>query len=81
LLSSRAKVEIFSPKNQQAMLENIEDQVSIARPRERPEESVYQINRKIVTKEEWDTYRIEWNERSTMENQGDNEEEFNREEP
>jgi hypothetical protein len=35
----------------------------------------------IVTKEEWDAYRIEWKERETMENQGDNEEEFNREEP
>jgi hypothetical protein len=81
LLSSRAEAESLSPTNQQATLENIEDRGSIARPRERPEEVVYQINGQIVTKEEWDAYRIEWNEREAMENQGDNEEEFNREEP
>jgi hypothetical protein len=77
LISSRDEDESFSPTNQQAMLENIEDRGSIARPRQRPEEVVYQINRKIVTKEEWDAYRIEWNEREDMENQGDNEEDFN----
>jgi hypothetical protein len=80
-LSSRAEAEILSLTNQQATLENIEDQGSIARPRERPKEVVYHINRQIVTKEEWDAYRIEWREREAMENQGDNEEEFNREDP
>jgi hypothetical protein len=44
-LSSRAEAESLSPTNQQATLENIEDRGSIARPRERPEEVVYQINR------------------------------------
>jgi hypothetical protein len=70
----------LSPTNQQATLENIEDQGSIARNRENPEETVYLINGQIVTKEEWDTFHIEWREEN-MENQGDNEEEFHQENP
>jgi hypothetical protein len=81
LLSSRAKDESLSPTNQHATLEDIEDRGSIAQARERPEEVVYHINGQIVTKEEWDAYHIEWNEREAMENQGDNEEEFIQEEP
>jgi hypothetical protein len=42
---------------------------------------IYQINRQIVTKEEWDAVHIEWREREHMENQGDNEEYFHRENP
>jgi hypothetical protein len=61
-LSSRVEAESLSPTNQQSTLENIEDQGTINRPRERPGESVYQINGKIVTKEEWDTYHM-WRER------------------
>ena len=71
----------MSPTNQQATLENIEDQGSIVRNRENPKEAVYQINDRIVTKEEWDAFHIEWREREHMENQGDNEEEFLQENP
>jgi hypothetical protein len=69
------------PTNQQATLEDIEDQGSIAWNRENLEEVVYQINGWIVTKEEWDAIRIEWRERAHMENQGDNEEELHQENP
>jgi hypothetical protein len=71
----------LSPTNQQATLENIEDQGSIASNRENLEEVVYQINGRIVTKEEWDTFHIEWNQREHMENQGDNKEELYQENP
>ena len=87
LFSSRAgaeakvEAEDLSPTNQQATLENIEDQGSIVRNRENPEEAVYWINGRIVTKEEWDAFHIEWRERAHMENQGDNEEEFHCEIP
>jgi hypothetical protein len=66
----------LSPTNQQETLENIEDQGSIVWNRENLEEAVYQINGRIVTKEEWDTVHIEWRERAHMENQGDNEEDL-----
>jgi sulfur carrier protein ThiS len=46
----------LSPTNQHTTLENIEDQESVAQNREKPEEVVYQINRQIVSKEEWDTF-------------------------
>jgi hypothetical protein len=62
-------------------LENIEDQASVAWNKENPKEVVYHINGQIVTKEEWDTFRIDWRERERMENQGDNEEEFHHEDP
>jgi hypothetical protein len=71
----------LSPTNQQATLENIEDQGSIAWNRENLEEVVYQINGRIVTKEEWDVVHIEWRGRAHMENQGDNEEELYQENP
>jgi hypothetical protein len=64
----------LSLTNQHATLDNIEDQESSARNREKLEEVVYKINGQIVTKEEWDTFRIEWRERARMDNQGDNEE-------
>jgi hypothetical protein len=79
--SSGAETEDLSPTSQHATLENIEDQESVARNRENPEETVYQINGQIVTKEEWDTFCIDWIERERMENQGDNEEEFHRDNP
>jgi hypothetical protein len=74
----------LSPTSQHATLENIEDQTSVAQNREKIEEAVYQINKQIVTKEEWDTFRtfrIDWRERAGMENQGDNEEDSHREDP
>jgi hypothetical protein len=87
--SSRVEAEVvaereaedLSPTNQQATLENIEDQASIASNRENLEEVVYHINGRIVTKEEWDIVHIEWNHRAHMENQGDNEEEIYQENP
>jgi hypothetical protein len=78
---AEVEAEDLSPTNQQATLENIEDQGSIVRNRENPEEAVYRINGRIVTKEEWDAFHIEWREREHMENQGDNEEEFLQENP
>jgi len=71
----------LSPTNQEETLENIKDQGSIAQNRENSEEAVYQINGRIVTKEEWDAFHIEWREREHMENQWDNEEEFHHENP
>ena len=59
-------------------MENIEDQGTIVRNREHPEEAVYQINGRIVTKEEW---HVVWREREHMENQGDNEEGLYQENP
>jgi hypothetical protein len=87
--SSRAEAEVvveseaedLSPTNQQATLENIEDQSSIASNRENLKEVVYHINSRIVTKEEWDVVHIEWNQREHMENQGDNEEDLYQENP
>jgi hypothetical protein len=79
LFSSGAEAEYLSPTSQHTTLENIEDQTSVSRNREKLEEVVYQINRHIVTKEEWDTFHIDWRERAGMENQGDNEEEFHHE--
>jgi hypothetical protein len=79
--SSGNEAEYLSPTNQQATLENIEDQGSVVRKRENPKEAVYQINRQIVTKEEWAIVHIEWREREHLENQGDNEEDFHREIP
>jgi hypothetical protein len=76
-----SEVEDLSPTNQQATLENIEDQGNIASNRENLEETVYQINGWIVTKEEWDVVHIEWNQRAHMENQGDNREELYQENP
>jgi hypothetical protein len=78
---AEVEAEYLSPKNQQATLENIEDQGSIAWNKENLEEAVYQINGRIVTKEEWDVVCIEWREREHMENQGDNEEEIHQENP
>jgi hypothetical protein len=49
--------------------------------RENLEEVLYQINGRIVTKEEWEVFHIEWREREHMENQGDNEEELHQENP
>ena len=54
--SSGVEGEDLSPTSQHATLENIEDETSVAQNREKPEEVVYQINGKIVTKEEWDTF-------------------------
>jgi hypothetical protein len=68
----------LSPKNQQATLENVEDQGSIAWNRKNLEEVIYQINGWIITKEEWDIF---WRERAHMENQGDNEEGLYQENP
>jgi hypothetical protein len=77
--SSGDEAEDLSPTNKHTTLENIEDQESVARNREKLEEFVYHINRQIVTKEEWDAFRIGWRERAHMENQGDNGEELHRE--
>jgi hypothetical protein len=79
--SSRDESKDLSPTNKHATLENIEYQGSVSWNKEHPEDTVYQINRQIVTKEEWDTFRIEWRERAHMENQGNNEEELHLENP
>jgi len=75
----------LSPTSHHATLENIEDQASVARNIKKPEgsEDIFQINGQIVTKEEWDAFRIDFlrRERRGMEHQGDNEEELHREEP
>jgi hypothetical protein len=81
--SSRVEDEAkdFSSTNQQETLENIEDQSSISWNRENLEEPIYHINGRIVTKEEWDAFHIEWREREHMENQGANEEGLYQENP
>jgi len=82
---AEAKAEYLSPTSQHATLENIEYQSSVARNRENPKETedIFHINGQIVTKDEWDTFRIDClrRERAGMENQGDNEEELYHEDP